>query len=55
VSLADKRMSVEHQWNDSDRGENSSTGRKTSLSATLYTKDLTWTDRGLNLDSSVRN
>jgi hypothetical protein len=33
-------MSVEHWWNDADRG----TGRETGLSATLPSKNLTWTD-----------
>jgi len=46
--LADERMSVEHQWNDSDR-------RKTEVLGEKPVSMPQWTVWGLNLDSSVRN
>jgi len=50
VSLADERMSVEHQWNDSDRGKTEVHGEK-PVSVPLCTPqishgltgDWTWT------------
>jgi hypothetical protein len=38
---------MEHQWNEIDRGK-PTTRRKTCLSATLSTANLTWTDLGSN-------
>jgi hypothetical protein len=38
---------MEHQWNEIDRGK-PTTRRKTCLSATLSTTNLTWTDPGSN-------
>jgi hypothetical protein len=40
-------MSVQNWWTDND-GENQSTGNKTCLSATLFTKNVTWSDLGSN-------
>ena len=41
------KMSMEHRWNDTDGG-NQSTGRRTYLSATLPTTNLACTDVGSN-------
>jgi hypothetical protein len=39
---------MEHLWNESDR-RNQITGRKTYPSTPLCSKNLTWTEMGLNL------
>ena len=47
ISDRDEWMSVQNWWTDND-GENQSTGNKTCLSATLFTKNVTWSDLGSN-------
>jgi hypothetical protein len=48
VSVISEGMSMEHWWNDADKG-NTNYSEETCLSASLSTSNLTWTVQGSNL------
>ena len=52
-SSSKMKKSTERWWNGIDRG-NGSTGTETSVTATLSTANVTWTDLGLNLGPKTK-